>query len=324
MKEVFANVRPACDFQGVLSDEAAVAVVNGRMEAYNKFLTVSQPCVLPEFAVAAADLDFALRKVENPTVKVTDSNVILTGGGTTRVRLLPARKQLVKPDIQTTPIKNLADLLGAIDDVYPFTEGDPARPWSQGARFDDMTVTATNSIILCQAELASASGFDGVTISRPALTYIRLRRADLKAWGVSKNGILLEFEDGGWALASRMTMEMPAAAVTLVKKVNDWEGLRVVEQDYRHAVLSAAEWADGTLDTTSIYSDRIQAGRLSSQHDAPAVTELADPDVPAVFAAKALVAVMSVADQIAFDRFPSPVPFTTKRGSRGLIAGRTN
>ena len=324
MKDTFANVRPACDFQGVLSDEAAVAVVDGRMEAYNKFLTVSQPCDLPDFAVSCSDLDFALRKVENPKVNVTEANMVLKGGGTTRVALLPARKALTKPDIETQPIADLDDLMGAIDDVYPFTEGDPARPWSEGARFDDNAVTATNSIVLCQATLASSSGFEGVTISRPALTYIRQRRADLKAWGISERGLLLEFEDGAWALASRMTMEMPDAAVGLVQGVNDWTGLREVDLDYRDAVVGAAEWADGTQDTCSVFADRIQAGRLSSEHDEPAETELADPDVPAVFAAKALMNVMLVADHIAFDRFPAPVPFITKRGSRGLLAGRTS
>ena len=323
MKEAFANVRPACDFQGVLSDEAAVAVVNGRMEAMNRFLTVSQPCGLPDFAVAAGDLDFALRKVEDPSVNVTDSNIILKGGGTTRVRLLPTRKPFTKPDVETHPIKDLADLMGAIDDVYPFTEGDPARPWSEGARFDDTTVTATNSVVLCQAVLESACGFDGVTVSRSALTYIRLRRAHLKAWGISERGLLLEFDDGGWAFASRMTMEMPDAAVGLVNMINDWSGLAQVEPAYRNAVLAAAEWADSTDDTTTVFADRVQAGRLSSEHDEPAETNLTDPDVPAVFAAKALVAVMSGADQIAFDRFPNPVPFKTKRGSRGMLAGRT-
>jgi hypothetical protein len=324
MKEAFAKVRPACDFQGVLSEEASVGVVNGRMEAYNKFLTVSQPCDLPDFSVPATDFDFALRKVENPKINLTDANVIMKGGGTTRVRRLPERVALKKPNIETHEIKDLDDLLGAIDDVYPFTEGDPARPWSEGARFDDSTVTATNSIVLCQATLASASGFEGVTVSRLALSYIRQRRADLKAWGVSERGILLEFTDGAWALASRMTTEMPDAAVGLVQGINDWGGLATVEPAYRNAILLAADWADGTDDTASIYTDRIQAGRLSSEHDEPAETELGDPDVPAVFAAKALVAVMSVADQIAFDRFPSPVPFKTKRGSSGLLAGRTS
>lgn len=324
MKAAFANVRPACDFQGVLSDEAAVGVVNGRMEARNKYLTVSQPCDLPEFTVSASDLVFALSKVESPTINVTEANVIMKGGGTTRVKRMAARPALVKPEFGTSPFEDLDDLMGAIDDVYPFTEGDPARPWSEGARFDDLTVTSTNSIVLCQATLASSCGFHGVTLSRPALSYMRQRRADLKAWGVSDRGIMFEFNDGGWCLASRMSMEMPDAAVGLVNTINDWSGLATVNDDYRHAIVSAAEWADGTDDTASIYEDRIQAGRLSSEHDEPAVTELGDPDVPAVFAAKALVAVMSVADQIAFDRFPLPVPFKTKRGSSGLLAGRTS
>lgn len=321
MKESFALVRPACDFAGVLSDEASVGVVNGRLEAFNKQLMASQPCDLPDFAVPVVDFDFALRKVEDPKVSVTDANVILKGGGTTRVRRLPNRNPLKKPDIETNEIADVEDLLAVIDEVYPFTVGDPARPWSEGARFDDTTVTATNSVMLCQAELTSSSGFEGVTLSRAALSYIRQRREDLKAWGVSERGILLEFEDGGWALAGRMSMEMPDAAVALVQTaINDWSGLQVVTDDYRGAFLRAADWASEII---SIYPDRLLTGRQSSEHDEPAVTELSSDD-PAVFEAKSLTTVMAVASEIGFDRFPRPVPFKTERGSQGLIAGRSS
>ena len=318
MHKTFSLVRPACDFAGVLSDDAAVGVIDGRMEAYNKYLSVSQPCDLPEFNVPVVDLDFALRKVTDPTVKVTDANVMLKGGGSTRVRRMGVRSALRKPDIQTIPIANRVDLMGAIDDVFAFTEGDPARAWSEGARFDGTTVTATNSIMVCRAELASACGFEGVTVSRQALAYMRLRRADLKAWGVGPNGILLEFEDGAWALASRMAMEMPDAAVTLVDSIDDWEDLQDVTPEMQGAIMRAGDWAD---DMVSIYPDRIFAGRFSSEHDEPAEIIVGEK-VPALFAAKSAVTVISVADQIAFDRYPNPVPFTTKRGSKGLLAGR--
>lgn len=321
MKEVFANVSPATDPQGVLSDEASVGVINKRMEAYNKHLSVSQPCDLPNFNVPVSDFAFAMRKVENPKLKVTDANVTLTGGGTTRVRRLGDRTALKKPDIATTPIADIDDLLNAIDDVFPFTEGDPARPWSEGARFDGNLITATNSVMLCQAELVSSSGFNGVTVSRAALAYIRQRRADLKAWGASERGILLEFADGGWALATRMTMEMPDSALNIIKMVNDWEDFQVVDDSYRGAFMRAADWASELL---SVFPDRLLAGRLSSEHDEPVDTNLGDHAGPALFASKSLVTVVSTASQIAFDRYPHPVPFVTKRGSKGLIAGRTS
>jgi len=306
---------------GVLSDEASVGVVNGRMEAFNKQLMVSVPCDLPDYSVAVVDLDFALRKVTDPTVKVTDANLILKGGGTTRVKRLVNRDPLKKPDIETAPIENLDDLMGAVDDVFAFTEGDPARPWSEGARFDGNTVTATNSVMLCQAKLASSSGLDGVTVSRAALAYMRQRREDLKAWGVSERGIMIEFSDGSWAVAGRMAMEMPDAAVSLVQTaINDWEGMRDVDGEYRGAFLRAADWASELI---KIYPDRLLTGRHSSEHDEPAETELGDAE-EAVFAAKSLVTVMAVAATVGFDRYPRPVPFTTVRGSQGLIAGRTS
>jgi len=321
MKEAFSKVRPACDFQGVLSDEAALNVTGGRMEAKNNHLKVSQPCGLPDFAVSANDFDFAMRKVEDPSINVTDANVILKGGGTTRVKRATGREAFKKPAIETHKIEDLDDLMGAIDDVYPFTEGDPARPWSEGARFDDKTVTATNSVVLCQATLASSSGLEGVTVSRAALSYMRQRRAEIVSWGVSERGLLLEFNDDSWCLASRMSMEMPDAAVNLVTSINDWSALQVIEPEYRGAYFRSAEWADELI---SVYSDKLCSGRLSSEHDEPAETNLGDLEGPAVFAAKPLVSVMLVADQIGFDRFPTPVPYITKRGSKGLIAGRTS
>lgn len=322
MKEAFAIVRPACDFAGVLSDDAAISVVGGRLEAFNNELMVSHPCDLPEFCVASSELDFALRKVTDPKVNVTASNVTLTGGGTTRVPLLPTRKAFVKPDIETNKIADIDDLVSAIEEVYPFTIGDPARPWSEGARFDDTTVTATNSIMLCQAELGSSSGFEGITLSRTALAYILQRREALKAWGVSERGVLLEFDDGGWALVSRMAMEMPDAAVSLIcNAVNDWSGMQDVDEDYRAAFMKASEWGSEVL---QVHPDHVLAMHGKSEHDEPATTNLGDFEGHAIFENKSLTTVVSSAATIGFDRYPGPVPFTTQRGSRGLIAGRTS
>ena len=115
-----------------------------------------------------------------------------------------------------------------------------------------------------------------------------------------------------------MAMEMPDAAVTLVDQITNWNGLQDVTDTMQGAIMRAGDWAD---DMVSIFSDRILAGRFSSEHDEPAEINVGDK-VPALFAAKPTVTVISVADQIAFDRYPNPVPFTTKRGSKGLLAGR--
>lgn len=322
MKATFDLVRPACDFKGVISESAAVSVVAKRMQAFNKHLQISVPCDLPDFSVAAQDFDFALRKIPSaePVLKVTDANVTVSGGGTTRVSRLPNPQPLKKPDIATVPFADLDDLLSAIDDVFPFTVGDPARPWSEGARFDGNKITATNSVMLIQAELVSSSGFDGVTVSRVALEYMRQRRADLKAWGVSERGILLEFNDGGWALASRMAMEMPNQAVSLINMVNDWEDFQDVDDACRGAFLRIGDWTDKLI---TVYSDRLFAGKNSSEHDEPVSINLSEGVESALFA-KDIISVLQSADKIAFDRYPTPVPFVTKRGSRGLIAGKTS
>uniref|UniRef100_A0AAU7VGR3 Major capsid protein n=1 Tax=Dinoroseobacter phage vB_DshS_R26L TaxID=3161158 RepID=A0AAU7VGR3_9CAUD len=310
-------MRPACDAAGVLSDEATVGVVGGRFEAFNKNLIVSQPCDLPDFNVSFIDLDFALRQYEDPKVKVTEKSLMLNGK--TRVPRSADRVPLKRPEIDTNEIGDVDDLLAVIDEIYPFTEGNPARPWSQGARFDGTTVTATNSIMLIQAELGADSGFEGVTLSRAALSYIRLRRASLKAWAVCDRGLLLDFDDGAWALAAKMSMEMPDQAVMLLQSIDDWDGLVKVDDAYRNAILRAGDWSE---DYVVVRPEHIYAGRKVTDHNEPAVTNLGESE-EATFEARALSTVITRADRIAFDRFPNPVPFITARGSKGLIAGRT-
>lgn len=317
MKDVFSLVKPACDSAGVLSDAASVGVIGGRMEAFNKHLTVSQPCTLPEFNVPYVDFDFALRKYDDPTLKVTEKSVMINGK--TRIPRMPERKAQVRPDADMVEIGDRDDLLAVIDEVYPFTEGNPAHAWSEGARFDGTKVTATNSVMYIQAELASDVGLEGVTLSRTTLSYIRLRREALVRWGLCARGLLLEFDDGAWALAARMSMEMPDRAVGLISIINDWDNLHDVTSEQRDAFSVATTWAD---DKMAIHPDHIHAGRLSTEHSEPVETTLGD-QVPAIFATGSLITVVSRADRIAFDRYPNPVPFVTKRGSRGLLAGRT-
>jgi hypothetical protein len=320
MHDTFSLVRPACDLGGVLPEDSAVVVVNGRMEARNAQLTVSVPCDLPDMAVPAVDLDFALRKMVDCDVSVGKSFVVLKGKGqNTRVKRLAVERQLEKPPVSTAALEDAEDLVSALDEVFPFTTGDPAKPWSVGARIDDRTVTATNSMMLLRAELSSSSGLSGVTLSRKAIEYIRLRRASLKAWGVDEKRVLLEFDDGSWASASRLNPEMPDAAVSMVDGINDWDGLMKVTGEYRAGYLSSMEYADGIV---SIFPDHVFASRLSTEHKHLLTTNLGDQEAPAMFTAKDLAVVIGVADEIGFDRYPNPVPFKTLRGSSGLIAGR--
>ena len=316
MKEAFSYVRPACDFAGVLSDEASVGVVNGRLEAYNKELSISIPVDMPDFAVPAADFDFAMRKHEDPSIKVTEKSVMLAGK--TRVRRLADRHALKRPEVETNAVTNVGDLLEVIDEIFAFTAGDPARPWAEGARFDQTTVTATNSVMLIQAELHADSGLEGVTVSRAALAYIRLRRAALKAWTWTERGLLIDFDDGSWCLAARLAMEMPDQAVNLLQVIDNWDDMQDVTTDYKASIMRAGEWADDVL---TLRPSEIHAGRLSTDHTESVITTLSGEE--AVFAASDLVTVVSKAERIAFDRYPKPCPFITARGSKGLIAGRS-
>ncbi|ARB06147.1 hypothetical protein FDH38_gp093 [Dinoroseobacter phage vB_DshS-R5C] len=321
MKTEFNLIRPACDFAGVISTDASVHILGGRMETANKKLIVSQPVDgLPDMTVAAVDLDFVLRKmpdVESVKVNKTFATLNPSTGSSTRIKLMPDGKPYKKPDIETTDIVDIAGLLNGIDEVLPFSVGDPTRPWSEGARFDGTKITATNSTMLIQANMAESCGLDGITISREALQYIAQRGDALKAWGVSERGILLEYHDGGWALVARMSMEMPDNAVTMINGINDWSDMQEVDDEYRAALEFTSDFAEKAVE---IHADKIFGARYSSEHDEPATTNLGDVD-KAVFDPKNLVLVARVANEIGFDRYPNPVPFTTPGGSKGLIAG---
>ncbi len=317
MQKVFSLVRPACSFSAVLAEEVSVGVINGRMESTSRTLTISQPCDLPDFNVSSVDLDNALRRLDDPSVKLTDANVIL--GASTRIKRMEERTPLERPDVEALPIADVENLLALIDDVFPFTEGAQDRVWSRGARFDGKRITATNSVSMCQGELTNDSGLEGVTLSREALEYMRLRRADLKAWAWFEGGLLLDFEDGAWAIASKMAMEMPDKAIGLVDSVvTSWEDMQEVTDGYRAGIVRAADWAD---DVIEIRSDKVHANKLSTEHDEHLMSNVGDNE-SVLFGTKDLVTVIAVAAFIGYNRAPQPTPFKTKNGSRGLIASR--
>lgn len=326
MQEHFELVKPACDFAGVISSDAAVSVEGGRMFAQNGSLMVSIPTPdLPDFSLPAVDLDFALRKLGESEASFGGTFVTLKSKlGTTKIKRMGV--QLVapaRPDIDTVEIADVGDLVSAIDDVFPFTVGDPSKPWSQGARFDGTLITATNSIMLCRAELARGCGFEGVTLSRSALSYIRLRRKALRRWGVSERGLLLEFDDGGWALASRLNAEMPNQAVKLIENAiqpEAWKAMETISPEYRAAFLSSVDHTESIL---AVYPDHIFGARLASEHKCWVNTRLGEGVEKALFTARDLTTVITVASKIGISNYPKPVPFMTARNSKGLLAGRS-
>lgn len=324
MIEAFQYVRPACDFAGVIAADAAVTVSGGRMFARNSQLAVCQPVEgVADFAVASSDIDLILRHVGECTISVKESQIIVKSKGEreTKVKRVPPAPIPVKPDVRTQPVEDIDDLLSAIDDVFPFTVGDPSKPWSKGARFDAKTLTATNAIMLCRAELVSAWGLEGCTIPRTALSYIRLRGRALKRIGVASGVILMEFDDGGWARAACLTPGMPDSAPQLVEKAvpkSSWGSLKPVSPEYKNAFLATFALTDDKL---WVYPDHVRGERIGVEDRCFIESDLAENVEKAIYKAQDLTAVISVASQIGFDHYPNPTPFVTARGSRGLIAG---
>lgn len=324
MQEYFDKVRAAVNFGATMPSEGAVAVHSGRLEARSHFMSISVPCPLKDFSVPGVDLDFALRKVGECKVNVTEQNITLKSSrGQTRIKLTEVPPPLTKPEALTHAIGGKDDLMAVLDDVFPFTIGDASKPWSFGARFDDNVVTATNGFILCQGELARSSGFTRRTMSRAGLAYLRSRHEELEAWGWARDGgFLLEFKDGSWAHVAAMSAEMPDAAVNLLNRVmpeGAYDDLRELTPEYLEKFMQSV---DHTEERLVIYPDHIFGARKASDHKCPVETKLGEGVERAIFSAKMLVAVLSRAHRIGFERYPAPVPFITKHGSRGLLAGQ--
>ena len=319
MFDDFQKVRAACDFQGVLQTDASVTVKDGFMMTRNSELVACHPVKLPDFAVPAVDLDKELRAAPDAKLSVTETGVMLKSStGNTRIAKLVGHNAFHKPAIKTTPLP--PEVLSAFDEVYPFTTGDKSKPWSMGARVDAHTITATNSMMLIRASIEPNTGLDGITLSRTAIGHIRKRREDLVAWGSDEKMVLLEFNDGGWAIAMRLNAEMPASAVGLVDSaIKDWtpDTMQVISPEYRSKLLSSI---DRTEELLTVWPDHIYGARLASEHKCPVETKLSTES--ALFTASDLAAVISVAARVGFDRYPAPVPFISLNGARGLIAGR--
>lgn len=322
MLDQFLLVRPACDFQGVLASEVAISSTQGRLEAANRELMISVPTDAPEFSASATDIDRALRRPELKSVKITKANVIVTNvTGSVHVKRLENRaKPFDKPEVETEEVEDLEDLLDALRDVVGFTEGDVTKPWSRGARFDGRLITATNALSLIQAELAKTTPFSGLTMSRAAILYILQRGGSLTRWGTNDRGFLFEFDDDSWAFASFLAMEMPDNAVQFVQSINDWSGMQPVDDKYRAGASEAIYWAEKSVDFTPT---KIIGRMWSSEFTAPLKSEMGDVE-RASFAPKVLKVVLDRAKELALCRYPSPVPFTTERGSRGIIAPLTD
>lgn len=328
LEVAFDNVRAACDLKAVMPEDANVTVEGGRMFARNAILVASQPVPgMPDFACSATALDYALRKLGPCNISTTPKKVKLeplAGGKEHFIPLGLATAEPKKPSAKTTPIKDVEALVKTIEDVYPFTVGDTSKPWSMGARFDEKTLTATNGVMLCRADLPEPVGFKGLSLPRATLAYIIKRRVALKAWGETSKGILLEFEDGGWAHALRLNAQMPDSAVGLPEKAIDpaaWKHMQKISLEY---ALKFQSTIDMTEDVLEVYADKIYGVKLSAEHICELDTTLAEGVEKALFTAKTLIPVILNADEIGFSNYPNPVPFKTRLGSVGLLAGCSN
>ena len=321
MKDLFALVRPACNFSGVMQDDAAIAVVDKKMIASNGFFTISQPVEFADFEIPSVDLEFALRRLSECEVDITEKSVILKSSNSTiRIKRLAPKLEIKEPAIETKKIKDVKNLLTVLTDILPFTEGSKQREWTRGARIDDKLITATDGITLISSELSESSGFEGVSLPREAIQYILHRGESLKEWGHNQYAVLLRFDDGAWARIARFQLEMPDSALDIVKGIDDWENMQEMAQVYKSALKAVIDYSD---ETVSIHSDHVVTKRFLTEYKADIKTKLADKKKPAHFTSKYLSVVVDAASEIGFNRYPNLVPFKTAIGSRGVIIGRT-
>lgn len=318
MLEDIEKVRLAFDLKSVVPEEASVTVKDNRLLVRNPFLKVSHPVDCADFAVAAVSLDKATRGIPNrdkATLKATPKQVIITSelGRSQLDRTIGWEGDyFTRPDIPVNDVPPHLDV--ALREIIPFTIGDGARAWTGGARFDEDLATATNGMVLLQ--VGYPSGFRGVTVPRVVLKFLEQRLDDLEAWGCDDKRILLDFKDGGWAVATTIQPSMPQAAVGMVDKLS-FRDLPEVTDVFRTEVRRAAERTDKFL---TITKDEVTGARSMSSH----VVELSEEvamEGEALFGAKDFLVVMNAAQHMDVSSYPNPIPFLTRERNKGLLAG---
>jgi len=330
LRDALENLRPAFNLASTVPAETAVVAKGGRVTSENRYMVVSipQPDGLPDLVTAASDLDFAMARMsEFKKVSVASKFATITGEGRAQLRLLDPQEQPTAPQAELRQFseKEKVDLLSALDDLLPFSEGDPARPWSRSMRFDGDTVTACNGTQMAQAYLEVDLGLHGFTLSREGVDYIRLRRRALKGWARVGRALLIEYEDESWSLMAPMGLEMPDQAVGLISRdAPQWVDLPSVDDEFRLAFKRAMEWAQNDREV-EIHEDRVVVYRGASTYEERVRGPVGD-EVPVLFAPAMIGPVVAKAETLDFSAFPSPGLFTTARGSRGLVAPmqRTN
>lgn len=314
MKDLLARVKPACDAKSVMPAEAAISVVNGRIEARSANLRASIPCDLDDFAVAAVDLDFALKRHDDePEFKITADHVTING--CSRLKRVNGIDPLIKPEVDTLPFDDAADLVEVLTEVIPFSQGSSmaTREWTRGARFDGELVTASDTVTLIQSRLKKTSKINGITLRLEALEYLRDHAHHVAALGILNDSLLIEMKDGGWVHMPAFATGMPDSAVDLINNYSGFDTLPEITDEYMGALRRSIDWADETIE---IRNDRIITNRYSTEH-----TEFAESNVEKqLLDSRHLKTVLAVATHADFAA--QPVLFKTRRDARGLFAVR--
>lgn len=308
------EIRAAVDFSGMLPGHARVVVQDGQLQVRTRSMLITRATTTANCVVAVADLERAVKVAGLCEVHVTARQVTVEGGGA-RVVLPRLDTETVQP---TPPMEcvPVGDLCEAIGDVLPFTAGTSLHPWSTGARIDGDRVTATDSITLIGARLASAVPIAGLTLPRELLTYLLSRRDDVRTIGADDRSVLVTMTDGGSVLGSVLAAGMPDTAVTMVDQY-DYSQVASIGDD-RDALLEAATFAD---DYVTIGPQQVHAMHGGAEYTR-AWPRRAVGD-QARFSREPLKLVARYAESVDFSPYPKPALFTTARGSRGLLCGRT-
>lgn len=204
------------------------------------------------------------------------------------------------------------ELLPALAKLYEFSAEDASRPWAAGVLLNGNSAFATNNVVIAECWLGYYFPFR-IIVPRYAIkeilrigeepTHMRLTRTNATFFYEGERWLSTQLVDAEWPDVERMFAAMPAP----------------------NTVPPVAPELFPALETLEPFVDEYMRIYMLGDHVSTALQDGASVElaVPAqgAYNIKMLRLLEGVAQQIAFDMYPAPVPWYGKQ-IRGLIAGQ--
>lgn len=291
-------------------------IYNGMVKGFNGSLGLCSPidCKL-DVSPKGADFIRAIDACkETISLHIADNGKLVVRSGNFKTFVdcdAPENFPDITPDGQNIALNS--SLLPALRYLEPFIAEDASRPWACGILFDGESAYATNNIVLLQFWL-SFQFPSRICIPASAVRELIRIGDDPSRLQVSDNRLVFHYADGRWLSTQVFEHAWPDVAAVLDREV----------------AAAQAPFPDGfwhALEQLLPFTDEL--GRCYLKGDK--ITTVATPEMAGtsvaidcpnsgIYNGRHLINLKGIAETIAWEAYPEPVPFYGKE-SRGKIVG---